>query len=51
LDGEIKEFYSNGKLKLEGFYLDGKKNGEWREYNEDGKLLKVIRWKDDIEKK
>lgn len=31
-----KEFYENGKLKLEGSYRDGKKNGTFRSYDENG---------------
>jgi len=28
-----------GKLKYEGEYLNGEKNGKWKEYNDDGKLI------------
>jgi len=37
--GKGKEYYSNGKLKFEGKYLDGERNGKGKEYNYDGELL------------
>ena len=59
LDGEnIKGRYENGKLhgeykitsssdekiKLEGQYLEGKREGEWKSYNKEGKLEKIINY-------
>ena len=32
-----KEYWDNGKLKSEEHYKDGKKNGLWTEWDEDGK--------------
>ena len=29
-------YYDNGKVKQEGYYLDGKLHGKWMAYNEDG---------------
>ena len=29
----------NGKIKFEGEYLNGKRNGKGKEYNNDGKLI------------
>ena len=29
----------NGKLKFEGEYLNGKRNGKGKEYDEDGQLI------------
>ena len=34
-----KEYYHNGKLKFEGEYLNGLKNGKEKEYNYYGVLL------------
>ena len=37
--GYIKEYYEEGKLKFEGEYLNGERNGKGKEYNAyDGKL-------------
>ena len=36
--GLIKEYYDNGKLKFEGEYLNGEKNGKGKKYYENGKL-------------
>ena len=33
-----KEYYSNGKLKYVGEYLDGKYNGKGKEYFKNGKV-------------
>jgi len=33
-----KEYYDNGKLKYEGEYFNGEKNGKGREYYENGNL-------------
>ena len=38
-EGFIKEFHENGKLKFEGEYKNGKKNGKGKEYNPGGKLI------------
>jgi antitoxin component YwqK of YwqJK toxin-antitoxin module len=35
------EYYSNGKTKNIGKYKNGKKIGEWTEYNENGTILKT----------
>jgi antitoxin component YwqK of YwqJK toxin-antitoxin module len=37
--GMWKEFYVNGVVKSEGKYLDGKKDGFFKEYSPDGSLL------------
>ena len=34
-----KEYDSNGKLKFEGDYLNGKSNGKGKEYDYDGDLI------------
>lgn len=57
--GPYKEYYKNGKIKIEGQYMfygtDRKqyenrkhwnnKTGEWKYYNEDGKLIKKRKFK------
>jgi antitoxin component YwqK of YwqJK toxin-antitoxin module len=39
--GPWKEFYDNDKTRTEGFYTDDKKNGTFRDYKEDGTLVKL----------
>lgn len=39
LGGKYKEYYPAGKLKAEGEFLNGKKNGQWKFYREDGSLI------------
>ena len=38
---EHKKYYESGKLKWKGFYLEGKKTGEWTGYFENGNLWYV----------
>lgn len=42
--GIWKEFYENGKVKIEGFYLNGKKDGFFKYFNEDGNLEKLEKY-------
>ena len=37
-NGNMKEYFKNGFLKLEVKYLNGEKNGEVKEYNINGNL-------------
>ena len=38
-NGKGKEYYDDGKLKFEGEYLNGKRNGKGKEYDYDyGKI-------------
>ena len=34
----VREYYYNGKIKFEGEYLNGKKNGKVKEFYENGQL-------------
>lgn len=47
LNGIIKEFLKNGKIKSETSYVNGKKEGVFREYH-NGKIKSEIYYKDDI---
>jgi len=38
-NGKGKEYYSSGKLRFEGEYLNGKRNGKGKEYNRYGDLI------------
>lgn len=52
--GKYIERYKNGKLKIEGTYSDkkaGVKNGEWKYYDETGKLILKEFYENDILKK
>jgi len=41
-------FYPGGAIQTEGFYKDDKKNGYFKEYTENGDLLKVSKYIDDV---
>ena len=40
---EVRTFYSNGKLRTVGVYKDNILNGDYKEYDENGKLIKEIK--------
>jgi antitoxin component YwqK of YwqJK toxin-antitoxin module len=44
--GKIEERYENGKLKMEGWFLEGKKDEVWTWYYENGKVSKEKRYLD-----
>ena len=46
---EVRTFYSNGKLRSVGVYKDNILNGEYKEYDDSGKLIKEIKNNDFIE--
>ncbi|MCU0431892.1 MAG: toxin-antitoxin system YwqK family antitoxin [Bacteroidia bacterium] len=46
--GVWKEFYPNGKTHIEGRYLNDKKNGYFKEYNEKGNLLSITKWENGV---
>ena len=48
---EVRTFYSSGKLKSVGVYKGNILNGEYKEYDESGNLIKEILYKDGIEVK
>ncbi|KOY86274.1 hypothetical protein AD998_09055 [bacterium 336/3] len=45
-DGEYKEFYPNGNLKMQGFYKNRKADSTWIFYFSDGKIFKTGNYKD-----
>ena len=45
-DGIWKSFYKNGKVVLEGRYINNKRNGFFREYSINGKLLNTYKYDD-----
>ena len=47
LNGELKEYYPNGKLKEQTNYINNEKHGESKFYNESGKLIKEKTYFDD----
>ncbi|HLG01978.1 MAG TPA: toxin-antitoxin system YwqK family antitoxin [Bacteroidia bacterium] len=42
--GVWKEFWPNGRVKAEGRYLNDKKDGYFKDYNEFGNLVNVTKW-------
>ena len=45
--GVWKEFYDDGKLKNESSFKDGRLNGLYKEFNEKGNLILVLKYEDD----
>jgi len=50
-DGKHIYYWDNGKVKDEGFYLMGKKEGDWIKYEYDGTLFLVITYRNGMETK
>jgi len=40
------EPFENGKIKVNGKYVHGKKQGAWKEYNEEEKVINTEVYKD-----
>jgi antitoxin component YwqK of YwqJK toxin-antitoxin module len=48
MNGKHIEYFEDGqKVKIKGEYLNDKKNGVWQEFDENEKLIKSERWKED----
>lgn len=45
----VYKYYSNGKLSLEEFYVDGMKNGYSKNYDSIGRVFEEGEYKDDLE--
>ena len=50
-DGKHITYWDNGKIKDEGFYLMGKKDGDWIKYEYDGTPFLVITYRNGMETK
>ncbi len=50
-DGKHIYYWDNGKVKDEGFYLMGKKEGDWIKYEYDGTPFLVITYRNGLETK
>jgi antitoxin component YwqK of YwqJK toxin-antitoxin module len=50
-DGKHITYWDNGKIKQEGSYVMGKKEGNWNLFNSDGTLFLVITYSDGVETK
>ncbi len=46
--GSWKFFWDNGNLQLEGHYVNDKKNGFFKEYDEKGNFIAVVKFENDI---
>ena len=42
LQGKYKRYFFNGKMEMEGAYIDGKRSGTFLEYEETGTLRRKI---------
>jgi antitoxin component YwqK of YwqJK toxin-antitoxin module len=50
-DGRHTYYWDNGKIKDEGLYVMGKKEGDWLKYNYDGTLFMIVSFRDGVEVK
>ncbi len=48
-DGKHTYYWENGKVKDEGSFVNGRKEGEWYKYNYDGTLFMIITYKQGVE--
>lgn len=48
-DGKQIYYWENGKVKDEGNYVNGRREGEWSKYNSDGTLFLIITYKQGVE--
>jgi antitoxin component YwqK of YwqJK toxin-antitoxin module len=48
-DGKHIYYWENGKIKDEGNYITGKKDGDWIKYNTDGTMFLTITYQNGIE--
>ena len=48
-DGKHTYYWENGKVKDEGSYINGRKEGDWYKYNFDGTLFMIITYKQGVE--
>jgi len=46
-DGEYSEIFTNGKVKVKGQYMNGKKNGVWEYGKKDGQKLRTEEYAND----
>jgi antitoxin component YwqK of YwqJK toxin-antitoxin module len=48
-DGKHIYYWENGKIKDEGNYITGKKDGDWIKYNSDGTMFLIITYQNGVE--
>lgn len=46
IGGVQREYFDNGKLRLEYYVYFAKPHGDWKEWNKQGKLIRHIVWKE-----
>ena len=47
LEGRYFEYATNGQLTIFGSYLNNEKDGDWRTYNDSGKVIKMLKYAND----
>lgn len=45
----FKHYYENGTVRREGNYVNGKREGEWREYSGGGVVVSLENWKENMQ--
>jgi antitoxin component YwqK of YwqJK toxin-antitoxin module len=48
MEGKYKRFFPNGKLALEGTFVNGVRSGTFYEYHENGTLIRKINYLDGL---
>lgn len=48
MNGDYVEKYDNGIVKMKGYYINGKRNGQWTGFFADGKLMSEGFFKDGL---
>ncbi len=44
-DSTVVTYHENGQVKEKGSYLNGVKHGKWKEYDAEGVMLKMTKYK------
>ncbi len=44
-DSTVQTYHENGKLKEKGHYRNGQKHGKWTTYDENGAIVKEVKYK------
>jgi antitoxin component YwqK of YwqJK toxin-antitoxin module len=42
IEGPAKTYFASGKIQTEGNYKNDNESGEWKEYDEDGNIIKTV---------
>jgi uncharacterized protein len=46
-NGSAEQYYENGKIKIEGYYINEEKNGVWKYFDLKGNIIKTEKYRND----